>query len=479
MVVGMRWADRLIGTISTFILARLLVPDDFGIVAMAWMFVQLIELMMDLGVNVALIRDHQATKAHYDTAWTLRLIQQGLVAGVLVVAAPWVATYFNEPRLKDVLPVMAVGFVLGALQNIWIVDFQKNMQFGRDVGFMLAKRLAGFVATVALAWYLKSYWALIFGTLAAQVTGLLLSYAMHSGRPALGLQHWHSIFRVGIWMAINNIGRYFDNNLPGILIGRYHDASVMGGYSLARDVAAMPTTEILIPLNRVLLPLFSRAARDRHELKRIYLLAQALQSTIGMPAAIGLAAVAPEAVAMLLGEKWLFIVPFVRLCALSSILVAVTTSGNYVMITLGAMRNAAMISWVRVAVFLVAAPLFVPDFDAMSLLVLRLLIVVLTFVLSLWMVMRTLDGLLLTDILHNTFRPALAAVGMAAALVAVEPVVAGSAVAGLFLKVGVGVVVYPLLLWGLWRLAGRPEGAESYLLNLLMQKLQRRMKRRS
>ena len=98
-MIAMRWSMRLIGLVSLIVLARLLAPDDFGIIAMAMIFVGLLEIIAFTGVDLALIRDDQAGRAHYDAAWTIRIIQGALVAGLLLLAAPLAGGYFDEPRV--------------------------------------------------------------------------------------------------------------------------------------------------------------------------------------------------------------------------------------------------------------------------------------------------------------------------------------------------------------------------------------------
>ena len=107
--VSLRWVDRLIGFISTLILARLLAPDDFGIIAMASLVVGLADVLLGLGVNVALIQNRHPTQAHYDTAWTLRLAQMTVAAGLVCLSAPQAEIYFNDPRISSVLFVMAAS----------------------------------------------------------------------------------------------------------------------------------------------------------------------------------------------------------------------------------------------------------------------------------------------------------------------------------------------------------------------------------
>ena len=168
ITVAMRWTARLIGFVSTLILARLLAPEDFGVIAMASLVIGLADVFFELGVNVALIQNKAPSQEHYDTAWTLRIIQTTLAAIIVVIAAPLAATYFNDPRVTLVVQVMAVSLMLSGLENIGVVTFQKEMQFGREFQFLFCKRIVGFIVTIAAAWFIRSYWALVIGALAGR-----------------------------------------------------------------------------------------------------------------------------------------------------------------------------------------------------------------------------------------------------------------------------------------------------------------------
>ena len=172
LTVAMRWTDRLIGLISTLILARLLVPEDFGIIAMASLAIGLADVMLDLGVNIALIQNRNVTQAHFNTAWTLRLIQTAIATLLVLATAPLAAEYFKNDRLQPVLQVLAFSILISGFENIGIIRFQKEMQFGAEFRFMFLRRMAGFLVTIGAAWFLHSYWALVIGTLAGRVIGV-------------------------------------------------------------------------------------------------------------------------------------------------------------------------------------------------------------------------------------------------------------------------------------------------------------------
>lgn len=267
LVVAMRWTDRLIGFASTLVLARLLLPEDFGIVAMASLVVGLIDTLLDLGVGSALIQNKDAAREEFDTAWTLRLMQAVLAAVSIWLLAPLAAEYFRDARVFDVIRVMAFAILIGGFENIGIVAFQKNMEFGRDFQFFFFRRIAGFVVTIALAFWLHSYWAMVIGAIVGRTVGVMISYWLHDYRPRFSFRRLREIWSFSQWILIRNLGDYGVMQIDKFLVGRRTDASIMGSYSLADEIASMPSTELLAPLSRVLFTAFVNVADDPEKLR--------------------------------------------------------------------------------------------------------------------------------------------------------------------------------------------------------------------
>ena len=463
--VATRWVDRLIGVISTLILARLLVPEDFGIVAMASLAIGFADVMLDLGVNIALIQNRNATQAHFDTAWTIRLIQTSIATLAVIAAAPFAASYFNDARVQPVLYVLSLTLLISGLENIGVVAFQKEMQFGAEFRFIFLRRISGFLATILAAWVLRSFWALVIGTLVGRVVGVALSYTMHPMRPRLTFEKFRDIFSVSQWMLARSIGGYLQNNLHRMLVGRWTPVATMGAYTLADEISAMPTGELLAPLNRVLFPAFAAAKHNPLELKRLFLLAQSLQTLIAVPAAVGLAIIADDAVRLLLGEKWLMAVPFLQVLSLVNIGQALTTSSTYVLIVLDKVRNSVISAWLLIILFGALAVTVFAGAEALHIAWLRLIVGAFGGItLSFWLLVRALPVVRYRDIIGTSVRPLAGAAGMAAVVSLVSPYIQmplGVAVAA---KILLGAATYVALTMAMWRIVGKPEGSETYLL---------------
>ncbi len=475
LTVAMRWTDRLIGLVSTLILARLLVPEDFGIIAMASLFITLADVFFDLGVYVTLVQNKSPSQAHFDTAWTLGLLQAALAAVVLFLSAPCAAAYFHEPRVEDVIKVLGLGLLITGFDNIGVVNFQKEMRFGQDFIFMFTRRFSGFAVTIIAAWMLQSYWALAIGTVSGRLVGLVCSFLMHPMRPRLGLSKVREILGVSQWLMARTTGGYLESQLHRVVVGRRDDATVMGAYAMAGDISAMPSTELLMPINRVLFPAFVRVKEDPQELKRVFLIAQGVQTLIAMPASAGLALVAPEIIMLMLGEKWMMAVPFVQIFAVASLATAMLSSATYLMITLGHVKALALFSWAQVVLFAVFAFVVFPTFEALQIAWLRLWVSLASDVIFAGLLLHYFSPLRSIDLARGVLRPILAVGAMAVCLQALSTFwVSPSPFAALVAKTLIGAGVYTSTVLTLWWAAGRPCGAEFYMLNAAKRVLAKR-----
>lgn len=467
IMIAMRWLDRFIGIASTFILARILVPDDFGIVAMASVVVAFADIIFALGINVALIQRKDPSQAYYNTAWTLRIIQTSCVAAVLVILAPFAADYYKDPRVTAVVQLMAASLLVAAFENVGIINYQKELRFVDDARFVLFKRLVGFFITIALTLILQNYWGMVLGALCGRLAAVIRSYMVHPMRPWFALSEWKEIFGVSQWVLVKNISSFLDRKLHVFMVGGIATTGVTGGYTLATEIADVPGTDLLAPINRVLFPAFARARDNMRELTKLLLSAQAVQVMVTFPACVGFVMTAHEFVPVALGEKWIFIIPFIQILALSNIIQSINSSANYVLTVIGQIRLLALTSWIQIGVFVAGAMLFRTDLSPERIAQVRMAAIILTFGVSYALLMRHVPGLSIAMLARGTGRPALGCLAMVAALMGLQAVVVAPVWIMLLLKVVTGAVVYCAVVLGLWRLSGRPDGAEAYFLSKL------------
>lgn len=339
-----KFAERSLGFVSVLVLARILLPADFGIVAMAMSVIALIELATSFSFELSLIQNQHPTRDHYDTAWTLQVAfgaACAMVTGALAHPAAW---FYAEPRLLAVLYALAGGWLLQSFENIGVVDFRRNMQFNRDVAFLASKKLIAFTVTISLALLLRSYWALVAGTLAGRATGIVLSYAMQPYRPRFSLKARRDLFSFSLWICANNVVGFATARLAQLVIGRLHGSTILGLYTVGSEIAYLPATDLVAPINRVLFPGYAQMTTNRASLRDSYLNVLSLIAVAALPMSFGIAAVARPVVRVLLGERWMAAVPLIQILGFAGAVHAVDSNATSLWLALGKARTAAVVN---------------------------------------------------------------------------------------------------------------------------------------
>jgi lipopolysaccharide exporter len=468
LTVGMRWTDRLLGLLSTLILARLLVPEDFGLVAMATVVAGLLDVLLDLGVAAALVQNTAAEHEHFDTAWTLRLCQAAVAAFVLAIAAPFVADFYDDERVSPIMYVIALSAFVGGLENIGTVSFQKNLEFGRDFQFFFLKRVFAVAFTITAALLLRSYWALVLGSLFSRCAGVFVSYRLSPFRPRLSLSRFSAIWSYSQWNIVAAVGQYLALNASRFIIGKREDASIMGAYAMGEEIASMPTTELLAPLGRVMFPVFAAAKHDPPELLRVVRLALAVQALLAMPAGVGIALVAHDAIGMLLGEKWSSAASYTEIIGLASVALALCHSSIYMLSALGQIKRVAAYNWGRVAMLVLLVVVAFPSAGALGIARAYLATAFGGLLIIQLLAYRALPGFGFNAFLAEVWRPIVSTAVMALVVTSVGGQLGDAPrTIRLLAMIVAGAAAYGGCVIVLWRAAGCPAGAETYLLDKL------------
>lgn len=474
LYLGMRWFDRLLGLVSTVVLARLLTPDDFGVIALATTAIGLASVLLDMGINIALVQKSSLSKGDIDTAWTLRLIQEGTLALLIALSAPLVARYFDEDRLASVLVFLAIAQGVQALQGMGPILLQKEMRFAREVAFFMGRRLITFLITLTLAVWLHNYWALVIGTLSGSLVGVILSYAVYPLMPSLSLQSWRVFMGSSIWLMLRSLSGYSSEQIDKLLIGKRDGVNVLGAYSIADQIAQMPSSELIAPMARALLPAYSKIKDDVAALRAMFLRALGVQATIAIPAGIGLALVSHEAADVILGPTWLSAAPFISVLACVYSLYALSNSSSYLLLATGRFRAVGLIQIVPLIGLVLIAFVVMPHISGLDIARARLLVSIAPVMLYMWLAINGLGRGTGREVALTLMRPITGVLLMAGALqwldAALPPL---QSMAMLAIKVVCGVFVYAFSVAGLWVLQRRPAGAEQWLLDMVRRALAR------
>ncbi len=320
-----RFLIKILYFVRTVVLARLLFPDDFGLFGMAVLAMNVTEVFFQHGFNSALIQKKENVKQYLDTVWTVTLVRNVFLAGLLFfVGAPLAGQFFNNETVVTFAQALAAVFLISGLENIGVVLLQKEMRFNRHVIYLLSGVAAEVIAVIVAAFVLRSPWALVVGVLANKVAHLLASYAVHSYRPRFHFD-WEKakeLFRFGKWIGIGGIVAFLVGQGDYLVVGKILDASSLGFYQLAFALGTLPAVELARSLGGILFPLYSKIQNDRQLLNISFIRISRLVFALIIPASFGLAILAKEAVGFVYGERWLPMVPVLYIILLLALLKA-------------------------------------------------------------------------------------------------------------------------------------------------------------
>jgi lipopolysaccharide exporter len=465
-MLAFKMVDRSIGLISTLVLARMLAPEDFGLVSMSMVLLSAMHLLVSFGFEVHLIQNPDAGRDQFDTAWTFSALFATICGVVLVLLAPTAAGFYREPRLELVIYALAFGFVLDGFANIGTVKFRREMRFDKEFKFLLGKRLSSLVVTIPLAIYLQNYWALVFGQLASTMLSVALSYYMSTYRPRFSMKAKLELFNTSKWLIANNVLGFLNGRATPFVLARLTSAQWVGTYSIASEISTMPSNELVAPINRAAFPGYARAANDLASLRDTFLKVIASIALVAIPAGVGVAVVADLLVPAALGWKWMNAIPLIQVLAIYGIIKALQTNIPYVYLALGQPRRSTIIMGIQVIVFLSVLYPAIVHWGAMGAALASLGTAILMIPVNQGMVAHCL-GLNATQFCRQLMRPLLASAVMAMVVLAVKSQlvlrqVTLDYVLGLLLCAAVGALVYLVSAYALWCLWSRPNGAERH-----------------
>ena len=465
-----RMTDKVLGLVSTLFLARLLVPEDFGLVAIATAVIAFLALLANFSFEVALIQHPAPTREHYDTVWTIDLLFGMGIAIALVALSHPLASFYDEPRLVAIMPVLAVSALISQLRNVGFVNFSRNLQFHQEFLLSLYRRMLTLPATVALAYWLRDYWALIWGSLLTAAIGTSLTYVMHPFRPRWSLACRNELFGFSKWLFIMNLLQFISLRAGDFIIGKLRGPYELGLFTMASEFGSLPATELVAPINRAAFPGYSRLASDRAQLIEVYLRVMGLVALVALPVGVGISLTADLFVPLLLGSKWIDAIPMLQLLALAGAVVALWTNTGYVFLALGDPRRVATLAGLQATatvVFLIAfLVLDVPNGVGWAMLAAAIAVAASN---QYWA--RAGLGIRWRSAFTVLWRTAIGCVALVIAVESTRPLLGppDTAVAqslALGLSIALGAAVYMGSVLAAWWLCGRPAGPESYAVEL-------------
>ena len=306
-----------------------------------------VEVLNQTGQDNAIVRHPDPTREHYNSAWTISILL-GVILGLLILAVrPLAVSYFHEPRASLVVSILAFRTMAMGFQNVGIVSFRRQLQFRKQFLFNVIPQIVSIGVTIACAFIIRNYWALVIGILAKSVTSLSLSYLMSSFRPKLSIAFVSDIWSFSTWTWLRSMAGFLATEVDKIAIGGFGGASAMGRYEVGTDVAISPTVELVNPLVVTLLPVLATVQHNKEKRRELYLSVLYWSALACTSTSVGVALVSSDMVDLVLGAKWHDVKPLIPWFALAYGVVALSSSVYSAFDTIGKPDVSARLQWTR------------------------------------------------------------------------------------------------------------------------------------
>ncbi len=347
---------------SFVLLARLLTPDDFGVVSQASLFILTVQLVLQQGFPEALVQMEKVEDAHFETSIWANIALGVAAALLLATAAPWLASLLSEPALALVLVGLAPTLVLLAANRIYLAKLRRTFRFREFMLLNVFATLAGALGATVLALNGYGLWSLIAQQWLYALTGLIAGYACTGWLPGLRLRtdHMRAMWAFSSMTVLEAMSAFCARRLDLLILAWYWSAREIGFYFLANRLLFSAGMLTYYSVSHLALPFLSRLQGDAVGFRNAIYRTMQLVSLACMPTFAGLALVAPIMIPLLFGDEWTSSVqPFQVLAALSPFYAMTLTYGQ-IMIAAGHARDAMILSGVTMVLFLVAVSLAAP-----------------------------------------------------------------------------------------------------------------------
>jgi O-antigen/teichoic acid export membrane protein len=311
-----RLGGKLIDFGSLLILAQLLLPVDFGLIALAMTAILLLEALTEVPLTQPILRAADPTPDYYDTSFTLGVMRACILTIVLIALAWPVGAFYSEPRLPMLIIVLALSPIMRSLFSPRMADFARIYNMRPEMMINLMGKAGAFVVVLCFALTTRSYWAIALGTISTPLIMTSLSYIKAPYRPRLSLARWHDFADIVGWNSLNQLFAAISYQIDRILLGRTLSTALLGRYAMASDLAGVPMKGVLDPLYAPLTVAMAKATTPEQRQRTWVRVLNTLLCLMGA-ILIGISTLAGPIVQLLLGETWIEAAPILALLALT------------------------------------------------------------------------------------------------------------------------------------------------------------------
>lgn len=307
---------RVLGFVTQIVLARILVPADFGLLAIGLLAINSMGIFRDLGFGATLIykkddSDHTAA----NTAFILLPLVASALFLIAYFSAPYIAVFFNNAAVEPIVQVLALTFVVSSCGTVPSMLLEKELEFKKKVVPETVPAIGSAFVAIWMAVNGYGVWSLVYGQIVSAILTAGLIWLVSSWRPTFKFDRKiaNILFDYGKHIMGASIIIFLVTNIDDAIVGKFLGMEALGFYTLAYTISNLPATQITNLVGRVMFPLYAKLQDDQNALRSAYLKTLQYVSMLSIPAAFGIFVIAPNFVSVVIGDKWLPAVPAMRI----------------------------------------------------------------------------------------------------------------------------------------------------------------------
>jgi len=360
-VRGLGWAgvSQVIRLLLQFgimaLLARLISPKEFGLIAMVVVFTNLVSVFSDFGLTAALVQHKELTEKHLSSSFWLNIIAGLILCLIMIGAAPAIARFYNEPKLTFITMTLGATFFISSFGIVQMAIFTRQLDFKNLAIVEITAVVISGTITVILALAGFGVWSLVWQQVIFSFATVVFLWLFSKWRPEFSFQ-WQRIKELlgfGLNLTGFNLLNYFHRNMDHLLIGRFLGSAPLGFYDLAYRVLLFPLGNISSAIGRVMFPTLSIIQGDKAKVRYAYLQATRYIAMVSFPLMLGLAILAPQFVPAIFGPQWGRSVLLVQILALVGLVQSIGTTVGWIYQSQG--RTDILFRWGLFSVVIFAA----------------------------------------------------------------------------------------------------------------------------
>lgn len=323
--------------VNTLVLARLLVPEDFGIIGMVTVFINFLLMFKDAGLSTATIQNEEIHEKQISTLFWINSLISICLGVIVLIASPLVSYFYKRPELTAVTAVLSFSFILQGFSVQHNALLQRHLKFSAIAITDIAAQITSIAVAVVMAALGMRYWALVGGTITKVLILLILTFYMCPWKPGkisrgTGARR---MLKFGGHLTLSYFFGYMTTNLDSLLIGRFIGAGPLGIYSRAFTLLMQPLTQIRAPLTNLSLPVLSSLKNDHLRYNNFFGKLLDISISLAMPVSVYCFIESEFLIKLLLGHKWIEAVPVFRILSLGGVFVALSAAPGVVMLSHG------------------------------------------------------------------------------------------------------------------------------------------------